>query len=275
MAIINAALRWLFDVLLAPFASWPAIISLTLVSLAAGIGMLIVFKYTSNQDALEEVKRRIHAGIFEIRLFSDDLRAVMRAQIEILRANLTYVRLSPVPMVWIIVPFVLVMAQLQFHYGYEGLTPGRPAVLEVDLAEASDHRPTASLEVPEGLKAETDAIWLPSAHQVAWRIVPEHEGTYEVGIRVNDGPTVTKSIVVGKQVVRRSPVRHAGGFLDSVLFPAESPVPAGANAIRAIRIAYPDAKVNVFGWSLQWMIPFFALSIVFAFALRGPFKVTI
>jgi hypothetical protein len=31
----------------------------------------------------------------------------------------------------------------------------------------------------------------------------------------------------------------------------------------------------VLGYGMHWMIPFFALSIAFAFALRGVFKVTI
>jgi hypothetical protein len=33
--------------------------------------------------------------------------------------------------------------------------------------------------------------------------------------------------------------------------------------------------VSVLGHRMHWMIPFFALSIAFAFALRGLFKVTI
>jgi len=33
--------------------------------------------------------------------------------------------------------------------------------------------------------------------------------------------------------------------------------------------------VSVLGYEMHWMIPFFVLSIAFAFALRGFFKVTI
>ena len=66
-----------------------------------------MFRATSNQDAIAAVKRKIQAGIFEIRLFNDDLRAMFRAQVDILRHNLTYIRLSLAPMVWMIVPLVL------------------------------------------------------------------------------------------------------------------------------------------------------------------------
>ena len=102
MSAVNAALRPVFDLLLAPFAAWPPIVSLVVVSLLVSVLMLVVFKKTSNQAALAVVKRKIHAGIFEIRLFNDDLRAILRAQNEILRHNLTYLRLSLWPMLFLL-----------------------------------------------------------------------------------------------------------------------------------------------------------------------------
>jgi uncharacterized membrane protein (DUF106 family) len=276
MSMINAVLRPFFDLLLAPFRALPAIVSLAVVSLLASVLMLVIFKRTSNQERLAAVKRRIHAGLFEIRLFSDDLRAIFRAQGEILRANVTYVRLSLAPMIFILPPFVLVMAQLQYHYGYEGLRPGRPALITADLDGdlATGSRPAATLEAPDGVRIETETAWLPSAKQVAWRIVAEREGEYQLSLRLGNAPAVTKSLSAGRLPVRRSPIRVGGGFVDQLLHPAESPMPV-TSPFRAIRVTYPDAEVSVFGFGMHWMIPFFVLSIVFAFALRGVFKVTI
>jgi hypothetical protein len=277
MSLLNAALRPVFDLLLAPFAAMPPIVGLTVVSLVTAVFMLVVFKHTSNQAALEAVKRRIHACLFEIRLFNDDLRAIFRAQNEILRHNLTYLRLSLAPMVWILPPLVLVMAQLQFHYGYEGLRPGERTLLEVDLrpgAVAPGDRPRAVLEVPPGLRAETDAVWIPAESQLAWRLAAERDGDFELGLSVDGAPRVTKTVRVTARTVRLSPERVDHAFLSQLLYPAEAPLPS-AGPVRAIRLGYPDRDVSVLGFGLYWMIPFFALSIVFAFALRGVFKVTI
>ena len=115
MNFIHAPLRALFDLLLYPFRSLPAIVGLTVVSLLVSIAMLLIFKRTSNQERLDSVKRQIHAGLFEIRLFNDDIRAIFRAQFEVLRHNLNYLRLSLVPMLWMVVPLFLVVAQLQFQ----------------------------------------------------------------------------------------------------------------------------------------------------------------
>ena len=137
MTWINHGLGGLVGAVLSPFRSFPPIVGLSVVSLLAAIGMLLVFRATSNQPAIADVKRRIHAGIFEIRLFNDDLRAMFAAQLDILRHNLTYVRLSLAPMLWMFVPLLLLIAQLQFYYGYDGFVPGQSAVVKVRLKQGA------------------------------------------------------------------------------------------------------------------------------------------
>jgi hypothetical protein len=275
MSTVNAVLRSVFDLLMAPFAGGPPIVSLTLVSLLVSILMLVVFKHTSDQAALAAVKRRIHAGIFEIRLFNDDLRAILRAQGEILRHNLTYLRLTLWPMLFLLPPLVLVIAQLQFHYGYEGLRPGERFLLAVDLLPGPDGgtRPPASLAVPAGLRAETADVWVKAESQLLWRLVAERDGDYELGLDVA-GARLTKTVRVTPRTVRLSPVRVDAGFVSQLLYPAEPPLPSGS-PVHAVRLSYPAREVSVLGWPMHWMIPFFALSIAFAFALRGVFKVTL
>jgi hypothetical protein len=275
MSAVNAALRLVFDLLLVPFAGGPPIVSLVFVSLLVSILMLVVFKRTSDQAALAAAKRRIHAGLFEIRLFNDDLRAILRAQGEILRTNLTYLRLTLWPMVFLLPPLVLVIAQLQFHYGYEGLRPGQRALLRVDIAPEAGggRRPAAALDMPAGLRAETAAVWIKPESQLLWRLVAEREGDYDLGLEVA-GARLTKTVRVTPKTVRLSPVRVDPGFLSQLLYPAEPPLPPGG-PVRAVHLSYPGREVSVLGYGMHWMIPFFVLSLAFAFALRGLFKVTI
>src|SRR5439155_13078245 len=196
----------------------PPLGSLAVVSLVTAIVMLLVVRRTSNQEALDEVKRKIHAALFEIRLFNDDMRAIFRAQGEMLRHNLTYLRLSLAPMLWMIIPFVLVMAQLQFHYGYNGLQPGRPVLLTAHLrpndaggvsdaarrSAGENEVDVASLDAPPGIRLDTGAVWFPAARDVMWRITPEAPGDYELLLRVG-GETFTKAIHVSSRIARRSP----------------------------------------------------------------------
>ena len=272
MTVVNALLGGLVNGLLYPFRDLPPIVGLLVVSLLAAIGMLAVFKATSDQSRIASVKRLIHAGLFEIRLFNDDLRLILRAQAEILRHNLTYLRLSLVPVVWMILPLGLLIAHLQFHYGYEGLVPGRPTLLKVRLAGPAE--PTdLELSVPPGMRVETPAVWIPTLREAAWRIVSEQPGTYELSIRI-DGQTYSKSVRSSEAVVRRSPLRVAPGVINQALYPAEAPLPRDA-PLESIELIYPTREVSLLGWDVHWLVAFFVLSIVIAFALRNRFGVVL
>jgi uncharacterized membrane protein (DUF106 family) len=279
MTIINSVLRTLFDGLLYPLREFPPIVGVTLMALVTAVGMLLVFRFASDQDKLAGVKNRIHACIFEIRLFNDDLRAIMRAQMEILRHNLTYLRLTVKPMLWMIVPIVLLIAQLQFHYGYRGLEPGDSAVVSVTFREgpliAGDggDKPALNLVAPPGLTVETPAVWVPSLKEISWRIGAERQGVYELKV-VSDSETHTKSVVVSDAVERRSPIRLEPGFFNQLLYPAENPLP-GESPVVSIEVAYPENEIDVLGYGLHWLIVYFILAVVFAFSLKSLFGVTI
>ena len=54
--------------------------NLSIVSLVTAVGVLLVVRAASDQRALSAIKRQIHGDLFEIRLFNDDIRAMLRAQ---------------------------------------------------------------------------------------------------------------------------------------------------------------------------------------------------
>jgi uncharacterized membrane protein (DUF106 family) len=295
MSWINSLLRGLFDGLLYPFRSLPALVGLSLLALVTAIAMLWVYKKVSNQKGLEAVKRQIAASLFEIRLFNDDFRHILRAQVDILRHNLTYLRLSMVPMIFILPPLVLVVAQLQFHYGYSPVEPGRNTILEVELAKGweatgsvpttDSGKPVVELDLPPGLVAETPAVWVPTERTLSWRLRARDGGAGDpadgdIGVVVGD-QRVEKSFHTRRAWVRRSPVRPDRSFLEQLVYPAEPPLPK-ASPVERIDLDLPPATVNVFGWRVHemagvpaWMIVFFLLSVIFAFALRKPFGVQI
>ncbi len=285
MWLLNRSVGLFVDGLLYPFRQLPPFVGLSVVSLLTATAMLLVFRATSDQKRLAAVKRQIRAGLFEIRLFNDDIGAIFRAQAQILRHNLTYLRLTAIPTLWILGPLALLIAQLQFHYGYRGLNPGESALIKVELGdesappsdrgatigdEATD--PAVVLEVPSGIRVETPAVWIPSLREAAWRIAAERRGDYELTIRLGDR-SFTKSVIVSPDVVRRSPLRPSRR-IDQFLYPAEPPLPGGGG-VRSIALTYPESGVSIVGWDVHWMIVFFALSMVFAFALKGRFGVVL
>lgn len=276
---MNAVLVRLSDAAFAPLGVLPPLAGLLVVSLATGAVMLLVVARSSNQPRMAATKRAMHAGLFEIRLFNDDPRAVLRSLGDLLRENARYLGLSLVPLFWMAVPLALAVTQLQAYYGYEGLTPGAAVLVKANLRDAlkevsSTHQPPV-LEAPPSIRVDTPAIQLAGSTEVLWRIVPTAEGAFTLTILDGErSATKTLLVSVSPDPVRRSPVRVSPGLLDQFLYPSERPLPADSPVSR-ITVGYPEPGMRVFGWRVHWLIVFVVLSMGAAFGLARRFGVTL
>jgi hypothetical protein len=279
MQAINSAIGALLDALLWPFQAWP-LAGLTVVSLLVSLGLLAAFKVTSNQRALAAAKRRLQAGLFELRLFQDDPRLVMRVVGDLLRQQAVYLRHACVPIVWVALPLAILAAHLQARYGYDGLRPGHAAIVTVRMkAAAAAARPDITLDAPSGLRVETPGVWAASLGETAWRISAERDGDYELRISPGASGTtgaaaVTKRVRVTPLVVARPATRPSPSIWEQLWMPAEAPLPADS-PIEAIDITYPERAISVIGFPLHWLAVFVILSTLFAFLLRPVFKVVL
>ena len=179
MGAVNRAMSGLFDLLLRPFEGMSVWVSLLPLSILFTVFALYVFKWTSNQAALDRVKRRIHAGIFEIRLWNDDLRSIARSQVDIVGQVVKQLALTLVPLLWMLIPFAIIIPQLQFRYGYSGLAPGQSALLEVTMRAEGESgttpdpkrpKPELRLEAPAGVEVQTEGLWIPLENEMIWRV---------------------------------------------------------------------------------------------------------
>jgi hypothetical protein len=276
MAVLNQILRHLFDALLYPLRELPPFVSLAILSLILAVAILLVYRKTSDQARITHAKRQIQAGFFEIRLFNDDPRAILRAQNGILLNNLVYLRTSLVPLFWLIVPLTLIIAHLQPFYGYRSFRAGESFLVLLKLQEtaagAAATRPTAQLRVPPGLVAETPAVWIPSRSELVWRLRAERPGRYALQAEV-DGRDFAKDLSVAAPFARLSPVRQTSSLEGQLQYPGEPPLP-GSSPVHSIRVGYPSRDYSVFGWRLPWLAVFFGLVTAFALLLKGRLRVS-
>jgi uncharacterized membrane protein (DUF106 family) len=279
MSVVNGIFNTVLGGFLSALSGMPAWVGLLVVSVVVGIGALFVYKVASNQRAITRVKDQIQAGIYEIRLFNDDVGAVLRAQSEILWHNLKYLGLNLAPVAVMIIPVVLIAAQLQAHYGYEGLKPGQSGLVTVKLDDdwqqkLPEHqgKPDVSLSAPDGVSVDTAPVWVASQHELTWRVTVEEPGDYELAVHAG-GQDYTKQLSASQAAIRRSPVRQVPNFFGQLLYPAEATLPADG-PLAAITVHYDDAEVSIAGLRLHWIVWFMILTIVAAFALRDRMGVT-
>ncbi len=263
---MNAVIGAIVDAMLMPFQTWPPIVGLTVVSLIVAVALLVTFKLTSNQHAIAATRRRMQAGLYELRLFQDDPRLMPRIVVDLFRQQATYLRYALVPLLWAAIPLTLLIAHLQAYYGYEGLHPGQTAVVTVRLRANTE--PQLTLDAPPGLRVETPSVWVPSLREASWRIAADREGDYDLRVILKattnaTNATATKRVRVTSHVVARSPVRQADSLWTAWEYPAEAPLPADS-PIDAISITYSEATIA----SMPWLIVFLLLTTLFAVVAR-------
>jgi len=275
MWIFNSVFGKIFDAFFLPFHSMSPWIGMIVVSFLTGLLMLFVFKWTSNQKGIQQVKNRIKAHLLELRLYKDSLGLSLRAQGNILRCNLRYIGYSARPMLVMIIPLILVIIQLNFWFGYESLTPNQSALLKIKLKEHQNPLDIPiDIQTSPGLAIETLPLRIEEAGEINWRFSANDEGLQQISVVV-DGETVTKKVSVAQRpLCKVSPIKPGKSFLKQVLYPTEAPI-KGHLPIEAIEIQYPTKKMSLFGWHIHWLIVYFVLSIIFGFSFKGVFKVEI
>jgi hypothetical protein len=285
MTVLNAILGGAIGWLLRPFEALPPTVGLAAVSLPTAIGILFVMKWTSPQARIAVVKREMVAGLFEVRLFSHDLRAIARAATAVVAGNARYLGMSLIPLAWMAVPLVLLGAQLQSYFGYVGLEIGRPAIVTVRMKDASTaagasgmpSRPDLTLHDSAGLRVEGSPIWIPAARELSWRVraldARADALRWSLGRDRTPARSISKQVQVSSLVTRYSAVRVAPGVGNQLWYPAEEPLPADL-PIEAIEIGYASRAFSLFGVSLHWSVMFVLLTAGFALLLRRRFGVS-
>lgn len=277
MTALNAVLVRVADAVLSPLAGLPPLAVMLALAFVTALVVLGVMKVASNQARMTAAKRRIHADLLEMRLYNDDVRALLRAQGSLLRHNAAYIWLSLVPLLITALPLTLAIAQVQSWYGYTGLVPGQPTLVTADLrGPAPGALPTLEAGSPgdAAIDADGPGMYFPSLQQVVWRVVPHAPGPQVVRVRVAGAAAIEKTVFVGPGPARRSPSREGPDLVAELLYPSEPPLPMDS-PVAAIRVDYPERALALLGFELHWLVVYLAASFAFVLALRKPLGVVI
>src|SRR5882762_9242188 len=160
VALLNTVLTFLFGLVhgavkwLGPF--W----SLFVISALGGILLVWIFGKVSNQAAIQKTRNRLSAELIALRLFKDDLRVFFGIQGQVLVWTLKYLRHSLVPMLILMVPALIILIQLNLHYGLRPLAIGESALVKVKLRDpaALTSGAEVTLQAPPNLKVETRGV---------------------------------------------------------------------------------------------------------------------
>lgn len=275
MWIFNSFFSKLFELIFLPFRSMSPWIGMIIISLLTGFLMLLVFRFTSNQEGIRKVKNKIKAHLLEFRLFKDSLSISLKAQGNILRYNLKYLGYYGKPMLVMIIPLILILIQLNIWFGYQSLEPGETAVLRIEFEKDMNLLNIEfTIEPATGFDIETPPLRIEEEGEVNWRLRAKEKGIHDLTLLINSQRLTKKVAVAQKPLSKVSSLKVRRNLIDELFNPGEPPLSKDL-PIEAIEVKYPARNMNLFGWHIHWLIIYVALSVIFGFAFRGAFKVEI
>ncbi|RPI23779.1 MAG: hypothetical protein EHM61_18885 [Acidobacteria bacterium] len=271
MDFLNWIVTGFFRLLFWPLGILPPLGALTVISVVTGAIMVWIFGRVSSQERIRLVKDRIRGNLFGVRLYQHEIGVVLRLQRQIFRDTFTYMTLSVVPMLVLMIPVFLIIVQLNLYFGNRPLRPGEQAMVRVEVTDPSlVNQVPVSLKGAPSFTVETPPVHMISEKEIAWRIRAVQAGQHSLAVQIGNHQ-VAKNLEIGEKWGRVSTLRTTS-WLDSLLYPAEERLDP-RTGIRSIEIVYRPLPLSIMGLDVDWLVFFFAVSVVASFALKGVFGV--
>jgi hypothetical protein len=268
----NHFMNAVFDIYLWPFRNLPVAVQVLALAVPATIMALLAFRYTSDQAGITRTKNLIKAHLLELRLFKDDFRVMLRSQRRILLNSLRYARFGIVPMLVMIVPFLIIVVQVESLFAYNAMRPGESVILTVDVDGTTPvSELVTDLVLPPEINSETPALRVDSSGEVYWRLSARRTGRHQIGIRLGD-EIILKQLVAGLSASRISPVVYRGNDWRALAWPGGMSLATNTMA-ESVRVSYPRGRIEFAGLSsASWLLV--GQCLVLGFLLRRFFNVT-
>ncbi len=275
MTFIADIMNIFFDLLTRPFGS-SAAWAMIFISLPTGIVMLLLFKWSTNQEKLAAVKRRLLGHLYELGLYQENLGVLFRIQADLAKANLRYLATTLPALLVIVVPVVLILAQLDSRFAHRPFAPGESTLVTATVTpENQKLLDDLTLETPSAVVVETLPVRDYLNLTATWRIRVAAAGEHELTLANAAGDSWTKGLVAGAGgLPRLAADRERAGWHHALLNPAEPPLPKDSPVAR-ISLQLPNRQTRYLGIKLHWLLAFCVFSLLFGLALKDVFKVRI
>jgi hypothetical protein len=273
IAWINAPVNSLAKFLMAPIGSLPGWLSNTIISAVTGVILLIIFKYTSNQGAIGPIRDNIKANMLALRLFKDSVVVTLQAQGRIFRgAGLLLVH-AIIPMLVMVIPVCLLLAQMGLWYQFRPLKTGEEAVVTMRLSNKTNAlMPKISIESMPAYEKITGPIRVLSKGELYWKIMARESGYHHIDFLV-DNRKIEKELAIGEGFMLVSAERPGWRWTDILMHPREKPFTPDS-MIQSISIEYPK-RVSYASGTDWWIVYFFVVSLIVALVFKPFLKVRI
>ena len=170
------------------------------------------------------------------------------------------------------VPVGLLLIHLAFFYDRAPLPLASPALVTMRMTgDFAASAPPPELIVPPNVVILGPPVRVAASREVSWRIVPFSPVSDRLLFRFH-GRSISKSIEAGGPQ-RYVPGRKVGSVWESIFSPGDGRI--HADFAEWVEIRYPVAVIRLFGFRVNWLVWFLAVSMASALLLKKRFGVVI
>jgi hypothetical protein len=266
-SVLNAPFNGLFWLVQWLPPQWQVVV----LALPGALFALAIYKLISRQEAIRDAKQKIVAYLLELRLFRDDLRVLLRAEGRVFLNIGRYLCHSLLPMAVMLPVFVLMLIQIESRFAFRGLALDEQALVTVGVVSDKpvSHIPVR-LDAGDGLRVATPALRADGSGEIYWRIRAVTAGIHDLKLHV--GGEQADRVVRADAAGGAMTMAYRADDMRTLLYPRVAALPSDG-AVASLAIDYPRARGEFAGLSsTSWI--FFAMVLVFAFALRRFFDVS-
>jgi len=265
MNVIGTGITRFFDLLVLPFGQANTI-SLVALSLVTGVGMAVVFKYTSNPKAIKRTKDKLKGRILEMRIYQDDPLLIFKALGRTLLSNFSYLGSMLKPIAILIIPVMIIFMQMDERFGRSGLDVNDTTRLSVLLKDGKDPFATpVKLSSEQGIVIDTKPVRVARTREIDWRLKVAHWGTHRLILESEGSKYVFP--VTARQGTKMIAHERTTGFMEPLIHPAAAPIPSDSPFAR-VAVEYTGARYPFLVWHVHWIVIFLVYSLLSALMMK-------
>lgn len=243
--VLNVAFGWLLP--LPPF--W----SILILSFILSLLIALIYKFTTNQSVMKDLKTEIKTMQQEMKLLKNDPSKMMEVNRKMFEVNGKYMSHSLKPMLFTFLPVILIFGWLNGHLAFEQLHPNQEftVTLVFDKTAAGN----VTLFVPDGMTVTGVTTKMIEAGTASFAMKGE-EGLYSLTFE-HDGKKYTKDVEITQKREYITPV-----------------LTVNDGTLKSITTNHEKTKVIQIGsWGVSWFWSYLVFSLIFSLGIRKLLKI--
>ena len=242
------------NVVFAPLLKMPALLAVIVLSFIISLIIILITKYTTDQNLMKKLKEEIKDYQKQIKEFRNEPAKAMGVQKKAMETNMKYMMHSLRPTLITFIPIILIFGWMSATFAYEGIKPQQNFYVSVFFDK--DAAGNVELIAPDGVNLLSNKTQKIEEGKAAWNLKGK-EGEYGLEFNYN-GEKQQKNILITNNNKYIEPVKKISG-----------------STIKSIQINYKKLVVIPVGFRdwFGWLGTYILSSIAFTMALRKLLKV--